>query len=429
MSKVARRLVSKQKQRLKQDGFDLDLTYITDQVIAMGLPCTGSAAIYRNPQSEVIRFLNAYHEGNFMIYNLCSRPQDQYDADKFGGNVQCFPFEDHGVPPLEMVDALARSVQSWLDVGPDRVVCVHCLAGKGRTGLMVCAALLLLGVFTTAREAMAFYGEKRMKNKKGVTQPSQRRWVEYYEQVLAARALGHPLDLSTRRLLTRIVVRDLPPKLQLSLQIEAGGQTRYDTGLFRESLELRQLCKGDFGLTLNDEEGKPMATLFLHAAFLDAPTLSCSVDWFDVNRRNKRRKHLKKATVDFVFESDGVTRCRGRTLPPTKDVGWYTAMPLDDGAGEAGEAGGELERPSFRADGLDEEVEEDEDDDEDEGEGGREAEARHRAIEDAILAQHRPMHLMPAVTGSMKNMMSGASSRLGSAKNLLARKGSSKEVG
>ena len=56
MSKVARRLVSKQKQRLKQDGFDLDLTYITDQVIAMGLPCTGSAAIYRNPQSEVIRF-------------------------------------------------------------------------------------------------------------------------------------------------------------------------------------------------------------------------------------------------------------------------------------------------------------------------------------------------------------------------------------
>ena len=73
-----------------------------------------------------------------------------------------------------------------------------------------------------------------------------------------------------------------------------------------------------------------MATLFLHAAFLDAPTLSCSVDWFDVNRHNKRRKHLKKATVDFVFESDGVTRCRGRTLPPTKDVGWYTAMPLDD---------------------------------------------------------------------------------------------------
>ena len=418
--------MSKQKKRIQQDGFDLDLTYITEQIIAMGLPCTGVSGIYRNPQGEVIKFLTAYHEGQYKIYNLCARPQDQYDAEKFAGRVACYPFEDHEVPPLKMVDTLARDVEEWLKGSPDRVVCIHCLAGKGRTGLMVCAALMLQGIFKEGRDAMAYYGEKRMKNKKGVTQPSQRRWVEYYEQVLAARALGHPLDLSTRRLLTRIVVRDLPPKLQLSLQIEAGGQTRYDTGLFRESLELRQLCKGDFGLTLNDEEGKPMATLFLHAAFLDAPTLSCSVDWFDVNRHNKRRKHLKKATVDFVFESDGVTRCRGRTLPPTKDVGWYTAMPLDDGAGEAG---GELERPSFRADGLDEEVEEDEDDDEGEGEGGGEAEARHRAIEDAILAQHRPVHLMPAVTGSMKNMMSGASSRLGSAKNLLARKGSSKEVG
>ena len=418
--------MSKQKKRIQQDGFDLDLTYITEQIIAMGLPCTGVSGIYRNPQGEVIKFLTAYHEGQYKIYNLCARPQDQYDAEKFAGRVACYPFEDHEVPPLKMVDTLARDVEEWLKGSPDRVVCIHCLAGKGRTGLMVCAALMLQGIFKEGRDAMAYYGEKRMKNKKGVTQPSQRRWVEYYEQVLAARALGHPLDLSTRRLLTRIVVRDLPPKLQLSLQIEAGGQTRYDTGLFRESLELRQLCKGDFGLTLNDEEGKPMATLFLHAAFLDAPTLSCSVDWFDVNRHNKRRKHLKKATVDFVFESDGVTRCRGRTLPPTKDVGWYTAMPLDDGAGEAG---GELERPSFRADGLDEEVEEDEDDDEGEGEGGGEAEARHRAIEDAILAQRRPVHLMPAVTGSMKNMMSGASSRLGSAKNLLARKGSSKEVG
>ena len=47
-----------------------------------------------------------------------------------------------------------------------------------------------------------------------------------------------------------------------------------------------------------------MATLYLHAAFIDAPILSCSFDWFDA-RHNKKGKHLKEVTVDFVFGKDG----------------------------------------------------------------------------------------------------------------------------
>ena len=87
MSKVLQHLVSKQKRRLVVSGFDLDLTYITDQVIAMGLPASGVTGIYRNPQSEVIRFLDSFHGGEYKIYNLCTRPQDQYPPEKFGGAV------------------------------------------------------------------------------------------------------------------------------------------------------------------------------------------------------------------------------------------------------------------------------------------------------------------------------------------------------
>ena len=41
-TKLARNLVSKQKRRFTQDGFDLDLSYITESIIAMGIPSQGT---------------------------------------------------------------------------------------------------------------------------------------------------------------------------------------------------------------------------------------------------------------------------------------------------------------------------------------------------------------------------------------------------
>ncbi len=46
-SSVVRSLVSKKKVRYTEEGFDLDLTYITPRIIAMGAPSEGSEAAYR----------------------------------------------------------------------------------------------------------------------------------------------------------------------------------------------------------------------------------------------------------------------------------------------------------------------------------------------------------------------------------------------
>ena len=44
---AARQMVSQNKRRYQQDGYDLDLTYVTKRVIATSFPSTGVLALYR----------------------------------------------------------------------------------------------------------------------------------------------------------------------------------------------------------------------------------------------------------------------------------------------------------------------------------------------------------------------------------------------
>ena len=49
--RASRYTTSQNKQRYVADGFDLDLCYITDRIIAMSFPSSGFTALYRNPIS------------------------------------------------------------------------------------------------------------------------------------------------------------------------------------------------------------------------------------------------------------------------------------------------------------------------------------------------------------------------------------------
>lgn len=54
-----------------RDGFNLDLTYITNYVIALGYPAEGMEAAVRNNRADVIKFFKLKHGVNVKIYNLC----------------------------------------------------------------------------------------------------------------------------------------------------------------------------------------------------------------------------------------------------------------------------------------------------------------------------------------------------------------------
>ena len=48
-----RKIVSGKRNRFQEQGFDLDITYITDKVLAMSFPASGLECMYRNKIWEV----------------------------------------------------------------------------------------------------------------------------------------------------------------------------------------------------------------------------------------------------------------------------------------------------------------------------------------------------------------------------------------
>ncbi|PIN24673.1 Clathrin coat dissociation kinase GAK/PTEN/Auxilin [Handroanthus impetiginosus] len=186
----ARHIVSQNKRRYQEGGFDLDMTYITENIIAMGFPAGDLSSglfgyfegFYRNHMEEVIKFFETHHKGKYKVYNLCS--ERLYDASLFEGKVASFPFDDHNCPPIQLLKLFCQSAYSWLKEDILNVVVVHCKAGKARTGLMICSLLLFLKFFPTAEECIDYYNQKRCVDAKGLILPSQIRYVKYFERIL-----------------------------------------------------------------------------------------------------------------------------------------------------------------------------------------------------------------------------------------------------
>jgi hypothetical protein len=231
----------------------------------------------------------SYHKGHYKVYNLCC--ERSYDPSKFE-SATTFPFMDHNPPPILTLIDCVEDIFLFTDAHPRNVVAVHCKAGKGRTGLIVCCYLLRCGEHLAAEGAMRYYGIVRTSNGKGVTIQSQQRYIGYYEELVRHNVPRGILETPATRTLVGIRIRTTP----------IGG------------------CQGIFIKVEQDVQCAPVVDAMLHLRCLLLKHSPCSGVGEKQSNRWKSTSHPgnsrrpSKEDASFVLDVRADLRVRGDIL-------------------------------------------------------------------------------------------------------------------
>lgn len=186
---------------------------MTDNIIATSGPSgTYPQRAYRNPLDSLVKFLDSKHGADWAIWEFRAEGTGYPDEEVYG-RVWHFPWPDHHPPPFALVPNIMASMRNWLrgEEGPggqadgkkgsvdlsrvkekvkdklgkepvksERVIVVHCKAGKGRSGTMATSYLISQEGWTK-EDALQRFTERRMRPGfgAGVSIPSQLRWIDY----------------------------------------------------------------------------------------------------------------------------------------------------------------------------------------------------------------------------------------------------------
>jgi len=187
---------------------DAEVVYITDRILTMSHPAMQSTVdMDITPGRKIAaigQLLHKRHGGRYMIWNLS---EVEYDISILEDQVLLFSFPGSPSPPLGLLLKLLISMESWLKADERNVAVVHCLTGKGRTSTVVAAFLCWMGEagFRDVRSALNYIAKCKRCSPDELTIPSQRRYAQYFANMLdGVRPSQPPL------MLKRIILSEAP---------------------------------------------------------------------------------------------------------------------------------------------------------------------------------------------------------------------------
>ncbi|XP_078394743.1 tensin-3 isoform X2 [Cetorhinus maximus] len=246
---------SVESSNIMEEGYELDLTYITERIIAVSFPAGCSEETYFHNLQDVTRMLKSKHGDNYLVFNLSER---RYDLAKLNSKVMDVGWPDLHAPPLDKMCTICKSMETWLNSDPLHVVVIHCRGGKGRIGVVISSYMHFTNISASADQALDRFAMKKFYDDKvsALMQPSQKRYVHFLNGLLSG-----SVKMNTTPLFLHFVILHGIPSFDTGgvcrpfLKIYQAMQPVYTSGIYNVgpenqsriciSIEPAQLLKGD----------------------------------------------------------------------------------------------------------------------------------------------------------------------------------------
>ncbi|XP_063160295.1 tensin-3 isoform X5 [Candoia aspera] len=240
---------------IMEEGYELDLTYITERIIAVSFPGSCSEETYLHNLQDVTRMLKSRHGDNYMVLNLSER---RYDFAKLNPKIMDVGWPDLHAPSLNKICNICKAMESWLNSHSQHVVVIHCQGGKGRIGVVISAYMHFTNVSASADQALDRFAMKKFFDDKvsALMQPSQKRYIQFLSGLLSG-----SVKMNTTPLFLHYVILHGIPNFGVSggcrpfLKLYEGMQPVYTSGVYSIgpenlsrvciAIEPAQLLKGD----------------------------------------------------------------------------------------------------------------------------------------------------------------------------------------
>uniref|UniRef100_UPI003AAFDEEC tensin-1 n=1 Tax=Centroberyx gerrardi TaxID=166262 RepID=UPI003AAFDEEC len=188
-----------------EESYEVDLVYITERIISVSFPAAAEERSYTTNLKEVASMLRSKHGEHYLMLNLSER---RSDLVKLNHKILDFGWPDHHAPALDKICSMCKAMDTWLNGDPRNVVVLHNKGNRGRTGVVVAAYMHYSNISASADQALDRFAMRRFYEDKAlpVGQPSQRRYVRYFNGLLS----GHIKINNKPLFLHHVIMHGIP---------------------------------------------------------------------------------------------------------------------------------------------------------------------------------------------------------------------------